>query len=86
VYLVTAIISLVLLLLLLLSSPPPPPPPPPNTPHHTQPAEAVASPVAVDKPRKRLPGIEDLTHPLLGDAPTLKLLPDPSKVRDWLLC
>jgi hypothetical protein len=40
----------------------------------------VTSPVAVDKPRKRLPGIEDLTHPLLGDAPTLKLLPDPSKV------
>ena len=28
----------------------------------------VTSPVAVDKPRKRLPGLEDLQHPLLGDA------------------
>jgi hypothetical protein len=44
-------------------------------------AETVSSPVAVDKPRKRLPGLADLQHPLLGDAPTLKLLPDPSKVR-----
>jgi len=43
----------------------------------------VTSPVAVDKPRKRVPGLEDLTHPLLGDAPTLKLLPDPSKVSQW---
>lgn len=43
----------------------------------------VTSPVAVDKPRKRLPGIEDLTHPLLGDAPTLKLLPDPSKIKGF---
>ena len=41
---------------------------------------AVTSPVSVDKPRKRVPGVEDLTHPLLGDAPTLKLLPDPSQV------
>lgn len=45
--------------------------------------EPVTSPVAVDKPRKRLPGIEDLTHPLLGDAPTLKLLPDPSTIKGF---
>lgn len=41
----------------------------------------LAQVLAVDKPRKRLPGLEDLQHPLLGDQPTLKLLPDPSKVR-----
>jgi hypothetical protein len=40
----------------------------------------LTSPVAVDKPRKRTPGLEDLSHPLLGDQPTLRLLPDPSKV------
>mgnify|MGYP003587050051 CR=1 FL=1 len=40
----------------------------------------VTSPVAENKPRKRVPGLEDLQHPLLGDQPTLKLLPDPSKV------
>jgi hypothetical protein len=28
-----------------------------------------------DKPRKRLPGLEDLQHPLLGDQPTLQLMP-----------
>lgn len=46
----------------------------------------LTSPVSAVKPRKRVPGIEDLTHPLLGDQPTLKLLPDQSKVRKgWLV-
>ena len=35
------------------------------------------------KPRKRLPGLEDLQHPLLGDEPTLKLLPDRSQIRGF---
>jgi hypothetical protein len=39
--------------------------------------------VAVDKPRKRLPGLEDLKHPLLGDQPTLQLLPDRSQIRGF---
>lgn len=37
-----------------------------------------------DKPRKRLPGLlEDLRHPLLGDAPTLRLLPGRDAVRGF---
>lgn len=37
-----------------------------------------------DKPRKRLPGlIEDLRHPLLGDAPTLRLLPGRDAIRGF---
>jgi hypothetical protein len=39
--------------------------------------------VVPDKPRKRLPGLEDLTHPLLGDQPTLQLLPDKSQIRGF---
>ncbi len=34
-----------------------------------------------DKPRKRLPGLEELQHPLLGEEPTLKLLPDRNAIR-----
>ncbi|KAF8057149.1 VTC4 [Scenedesmus sp. PABB004] len=45
--------------------------------------EEMATPAA-DKPRKRAPGLDDLTHPLLGDQPTLKLLPDPSKIRGFV--
>uniref|UniRef100_A0A383VD06 SPX domain-containing protein n=1 Tax=Tetradesmus obliquus TaxID=3088 RepID=A0A383VD06_TETOB len=45
--------------------------------------EELTSPVAVDKPRKRTPGLEDLSHPLLGDQPTLRLLPDPSKIKGF---
>ncbi|GBG00374.1 hypothetical protein Rsub_13056 [Raphidocelis subcapitata] len=35
------------------------------------------------KPRKRTPGLEDLQHPLLGDEPTLKLLPDRSQIKGF---
>eukprot|EP00879_Flechtneria_rotunda_P032077 GHRR01035229.1.p1 GENE.GHRR01035229.1~~GHRR01035229.1.p1 ORF type:complete len:471 (+),score=154.83 GHRR01035229.1:612-2024(+) len=45
--------------------------------------EEAATPIATSKPRKRLPGLEDLSHPLLGDQPTLKLLPDPSKIKGF---
>lgn len=33
------------------------------------------------KPRKRTPGLEELQHPLLGDEPTLKLLPDRKNIK-----
>eukprot|EP00878_Enallax_costatus_P037167 GHUV01041967.1.p1 GENE.GHUV01041967.1~~GHUV01041967.1.p1 ORF type:complete len:392 (+),score=107.62 GHUV01041967.1:183-1358(+) len=46
--------------------------------------EDVTSPVAENKPRKRVPGLEDLQHPLLGDQPTLKLLPDPTKIKGFV--
>jgi len=37
-----------------------------------------------DKPRKRLPGLlEDPRHPLLGDAPTLRLLPGREAIRGF---
>eukprot|EP00877_Chromochloris_zofingiensis_P009475 jgi/Chrzof1/4781/Cz14g26070.t1 len=44
--------------------------------------EAPPEPAAaIDKPRKRLPGLDDLQHPLLGEEPTLRLLPDRSQIK-----
>ena len=39
--------------------------------------------VVTDKPRKRTPGMESLQHPLLGEQPTLQLLPDRSQIRGF---
>eukprot|EP00775_Hariotina_reticulata_P007348 gene7348-7559_t len=55
----------------------------PNGQHTTIEVIDEGNVVAVDKPRKRLPGLDDLQHPLLGDQPTLKLLPDPSKIKGF---
>lgn len=48
-------------------------------------ATAVAAANAPRKPRKRTSNLEELHHPLLGDEPTLQLLPDRSEITGVLL-
>ena len=51
--------------------------PAPSTTTATAVAAAAGGP---RKPRKRTGNLEELHHPLLGDEPTLQLLPDRSEV------
>ncbi len=40
----------------------------------------TAPPNGRSKPRKRTGALDELSHPLLGDEPTLQLLPDRSEI------
>jgi uncharacterized membrane protein YidH (DUF202 family) len=62
---------------MLMSAPAPMPLPAPSTTTATAVAAAAGGP---RKPRKRTGNLEELHHPLLGDEPTLQLLPDRSEV------
>lgn len=57
--------------------------PAPSTTTATAVAAAAGGP---RKPRKRTGNLEELHHPLLGDEPTLQLLPDRSEVAGAQLC